>query len=216
MKTWWLGIILISISTILNANCPCEHNTKANYNFEFIDNNQHTILINFAPNSLDEAEEVFIQALTENLALQDDNSLTFEENLKEIFSQERVRFAMRHIKNQASKADKLDFFIVAEDLSAQDRPVVAYMSFSVSGQQAKIQQFAISPSHQDCGIAKKLVFSIEKVLKEPGKLTDIDILLPKTNINQIKIFEKLGFNIIHSNPDSQASSPDFLQMHYSY
>lgn len=101
--------------------------------------------------------------------------------------------------------DKNYLFLVAES----NKQMMGYIGVSISFESSDLLTICVDKSYRGKGIAKSLVFSMIEILK--GKNVEHILLeVNENNTNAIKLYEKIGFDIISKRKNYYGKDSAFI------
>jgi ribosomal-protein-alanine N-acetyltransferase len=119
-----------------------------------------------------------------------------EEDLDRVSLIESLSFGATWTRHCLKTALSNDIFLVY-----QQKNVIGYLIAGLchQGKKADILRIAVHPNHRGKGIAKELLETSFRVFSEDN-IEEVSLHVDSSNRAAVKLYEKLGFEIIKANP----------------
>ena len=119
-----------------------------------------------------------------------------EEDLDRVLLIESLSFGAIWTRHCLKTALSNDIFLVY-----QQKNVIGYLIACLceQGKRAEILRIAVHPNHRGKGVAKELLETFFRVFSEDN-IEEVSLDVDSSNRAAVKLYEKLGFEIIKANP----------------
>ncbi len=119
-----------------------------------------------------------------------------EEDLDRVSLIESLSFGATWTRHCLKTALSNDIFWVY-----QQKNVIGYLIACLceQGEKAEILRIAVHPNHRGKGVAKELLETISRIFSEDN-IEEVSLHVDSSNRAAVKLYEKLGFEIIKVNP----------------